>query len=207
MNRKDRELQDNFPTIMAPKFEALAPCKPGKTRLIMGHDGLYIETRQEWGHLIRQLWHSEKKLPYGVVKEVDTFRDIVNAMWPIMHDEVLPHAAKSADENKEWTGYIIHTPKGLKYLPVTSHSTADSARHEIPELPEDHYLVVDIHSHHRLEPNFSSADDDEDESGVRIRIVLGGYQYKKDVEEIFFRWILRYSVEGFFFDWRSNGEM
>lgn len=206
VNTKDTILQDHFPTVMAPKYEALDPCETGKTRLIVGHDGLYIETRQVWGHLVRKLWNSGRMLPYGIVREIDTFRDIVNAIWPVMHAEVLPHAATFAEKDKEWAGYITHTPYGLKYLPLTFHSTDVSASYEIPKLPEDHHLVVDIHSHHGMEPCFSPTDDEDDKGGVRIRMVLGAYQYKKDIDEVFFRWVLRYSVEGFFIDWRGHGE-
>jgi len=118
MNRKDLILQNHLPTVMAPKFEEIIPCEIGKTRLVMGHDGLYIETNQIWGRLVRKLWHSDRLLPYGVVKEVDTFRDIVNSIWPIMHEEVIPHAAEYAAKKIEWAGQIIYTPQGLRYLPL-----------------------------------------------------------------------------------------
>jgi PRTRC genetic system protein A len=205
MNRKDLILQNHLPTVMAPKYEEIVPCETGKTRLVMGHDGLYIETCQIWGCLVRKLWHSERQLPYGVVEEVDTFRDIVNSIWPIMHEEVIPHAARYAANKTEWAGQIIYTSEGLKYLPLDFTSSGLNARYELPRLPEGEHFVVDIHSHHEMPPSFSVTDDQDDSGGVKIRMVLGNYRHIAEANTHFFQWKCRYTVEGFFFDWREYG--
>lgn len=203
MNRKDLILQNHLPTVMAPKYEKIAPCETGKTRLIMGHNGLYIETNQVWGRLVRKLWHSERQFPYGLVEEIDTFRDIVNGVWPIMHEEVIPHAAEYAATKTEWAGQIIYTPSGLRYLPLNFTSDEFKARYELPALSEGEHFVIDIHSHHGMTPSFSETDDQDDSGGVKIRMVLGNYRHISEANTHFFQWKCRYTVEGFFFDWRE----
>jgi PRTRC genetic system protein A len=205
MNRKDLILQNHFPTIMVPKYEEIIPCETGKTRLIMGHDGLYIETNQIWGCLVKKLWHSDRQLPYGIVEEVDTFKDIVNSIWPIMHEEVIPHAAEYAAKKIEWAGQIIYTPEGLRYLPLDFSSNEVKAHYELPRLSEGEQFVIDIHSHHEMPPSFSETDDQDDSGGVKIRMVLGNYRRIAEANTHFFQWKCRYTVEGFFFDWRAYG--
>lgn len=205
MNNKDQILQDHMPTVMAPKYEEMLPCEIGKTRLVMGHDGLYLETSQRWGRLVKKLWHSDRQLPYGIVEEVDTFRDIVNSIWPIMHEGVIPHAAEFAAKKMEWAGQIIYTAEGLKYLPLDFTSTGLNARYELPRLPDTECFVIDIHSHHEMLPSFSDTDDVDDAGGVKIRMVLGNYRHIREANTHFFQWKCRYTVEGFFFNWREYG--
>jgi PRTRC genetic system protein A len=136
---------------------------------------------------------------------MDTFREIVNSIWPIMHDEVIPHAAEYAATKIEWAGQIIYTSKGLKYLPLDFTSSGLSAHYELPELSEGEHYVVDIHSHHEMPPSFSCIDDQDDSGGVRICMVLGNYRFISEACTHFFQWKCRYTVEGFFFDWREYG--
>ena len=76
MHTFDGLLQKEFPTVMVPKYGDLEPCLMGRSRLLMGRDGLYLETVQPWGRLVRNLWVSQRPLPYGDVEEVDTFQEV-----------------------------------------------------------------------------------------------------------------------------------
>ena len=73
-NLKDRLIQERFPTIMTPRYEALPPCPLHQTRLLMACGGLYIDTLQPFGAFRRCLWFAERDLPYGEVAELDEFR-------------------------------------------------------------------------------------------------------------------------------------
>lgn len=204
MNRLDTIIQNAFPTVVVPKYDDLIPCESGRTRLLMGSAGLYIETMQRWGHLRKQLWHSERKLPYGDVQEVDTFANIVTESWPILHEDIIPAAAHYAEQGKEWAGQIVLGPQGLRYFPLNFISDKVEVTYELPKLCDDEKYVVDVHSHGKMVPFFSPQDDEDDKGGVRIRMVLGDYRYIRESDTFFFQWALRYSVEGYFFNWRNN---
>lgn len=205
MNVLDSIKQKEFPTIMVPQHEELTPCAMGKTRLLIGCNGLYLETMQPWGRLVKQMWQSDRSLPYGEVEEIDEFYQVVDSMWPIVESSVLPEAAKYARNNKEWAGgWITHTPDGLKYLPLEFSATGVSADYHLPKLPENQSYVVDIHSHGKIEPFFSPTDDEDDRGFVRIRIVIGGYEYLANKDMDSFKYKIRYTVEGFFFDYEEG---
>ena len=96
-----------MPTVMVPKYGDLGPCLMGRSRLLMGRDGLYLETVQPWGSLVRNLWVSQRPLPYGEVEEVDTFQEVFIILKEkgIM-TEITSAAAEYAGNDKEWMGWV-----------------------------------------------------------------------------------------------------
>lgn len=204
MNRLDTIIQKAFPTIVVPKYDDITPCESDRTRLLMGSDGLYIETMQRWGHLRKKLWDSKRKLPYGDVEEVDTFANIVTESWSILHQDIIPAAALYAEQGKEWAGQIVLSPLGLRYFPLNFISNESEVTYELPKLCENEKYVIDVHSHGKMAPFFSPQDNEDDKGGVRIRMVLGGYHFIQESETFSFQMELRYSVEGYFFNWRNN---
>lgn len=196
MNKKDELIQKHFPTVMVPKHGELESCGLRQTRLLMGQGGLYIETRQPWGHLIEKLWESPRPLPYGKVDEVDTFEDAFSECLDHLRG-LLPEAEGYAADDLEWAAWIIHDEHDGNFTPVRLRDLYRSAvriRSNLPVLNYDQSLVVDVHSHGRLAPGFSATDDEDDKGGVRICVVLGDYGGPGT-----FRAEARYAVEGFFF--------
>jgi len=205
MNTQDSLLQKHMPTVMVPKYEDLAPCDQGMTRLLRGHSGLYLETRQRWGRLVRMLWQSDRNLPYGDVEEIDEFQAVLDKIWPIIEDEMVSDAIDYVRQDKEWFGYIILTPDGYKYYPVKFKSTAGSARYERPKLPPDCCYVVDVHSHDKIPPFFSPTDNEDDKGGVGIKVVLGNFKPVHVGSQYTYEWVSRYSIEGFHFEGGDDG--
>lgn len=196
MNELDLLRQTEFPTIMVPGFDTLEECCMGKTRLLMARDGLYIETAQPWGHLIKNVWVSPRPLPYGDVVEVDTFKDVFEKhLQPIIQGEMLADAAEYARDNKEWVGWIIYLDGEFKYFPIDFDATRVSADWR-GKRPKGSNLVLDLHSHGRIEPFFSDDDDRDDAGGVKISMVLGNYRRSRGRSD--FESAMRYVVEGFF---------
>lgn len=206
MNKRDLLIEKYFPTVMAPKYEEITPCEHGMTRLIIAEDGLYIETKRVWGSLIKKLWHSDRKLPYGRMEEVDTFIYAVRKAQSIIQEEVIPIAAGFADNNQEWAGQIVYTTKGFKYLPVEFEATSVKASYELPKLAEGEEYFMDIHSHGKMPPFFSPIDNEDDKGGVRVCLVLGNFSKLENSKDQKFTpdWKLRYIVEGFFFDFEDG---
>ena len=112
---------------------------------------------------------------------------------------VLPQAAEYADDNREWAGWIVSTKEeGYSCLPLDFEASAASVfiRHR-PVLPEDTYLVIDVHSHGSMKAFFSSTDNVDDSGGVRLSVVLGGYARNEGRHDFLYE--CRAVVEGFFF--------
>ncbi|MGD0237645.1 MAG: PRTRC system protein A [Syntrophorhabdales bacterium] len=207
MNTKDQLIQQRFPTIMVPRYEELSPCLLHGTRLLVAKGGLYLETAQPFGRFRRRLWDaSDRELPYGEVEEVDEFAEILThpAVMAIFEETILPEAARYADDNREWAGWIVWTnDEGYAYMPLDFEASA--ARVLIkkrPALPEGTCLAIDVHSHGVMKPFFSSTDDFDDSGGVRVSVVLGGYAEDEGRHNFLYK--VRAIVEGFFFRMEVN---
>ena len=198
---KDEIIRRRFPTLMVPREEPLPECPVGETRLLMAADGLYLETNQPWGRLLRRLWSLSRirPLPYGAVEEVDEFHAILqDHIMPIISAYMVEEAAAYARDKKEWAGLAIWDGEGCNYLPVPFNASCLRAEDiQMPKLPEGHYIVGDVHSHHEMSPSFSPIDDNSDSMGARISVVLGNFRVCKEGPR--FDWTARYCVQGFIF--------
>jgi len=196
MNNLDTILQSNLSTIMCPKYESLPYLERQRTRLIMAADGLYIQSHQIWGVLAKQLWKSPRILPYGKIKEADTFKDIIKNIVPTILPQFINEIHKSFSDKKEWQGFIVlDNDRQYKYERAEQELKKTKATYQTPN-PD---VVVDIHTHPGYEASFSMDDyDDDNKGGVKISVCIGsapdGSLYS----------IQRYCIEGFFFpssDW------
>lgn len=198
---KDEVVRKRFPTLMIPREEQLPECPLGETRFLMAANGLYLESNQPWGRFIRRLWNLSRirPLPYGTVEEVDGFLTILQShIMPVISTCMIKEAAAYARDGKEWAGLVILDGEGYYYLPVPFKASCFRAEDiQMPRLPEGHYIVGDVHSHHRMAPSFSPTDDYSDSMGVRISVVLGNFREAEDGPS--FDWRARYCVQGFIF--------
>ena len=198
MNRLDAIIQGSFPTVMVPAHQELEPLKEGMTRLLMAKNGLYLETNPPWGHLVEQLWESPRELPYGVVEERDTFKEVIENtdVLEIIRDEILPAAVAYALRKKEWAGWIIRQNGKYSFMPLNIDASGESVRYNADSLDEGACVVVDIHSHGRINPFFSETDDNDDAGGVKICIVMGNF--REEYSRPLFDPVIRYAIHGFF---------
>jgi PRTRC genetic system protein A len=187
---------------MVPKHGELELCEAGKTRLLMASDGLYLETRTPWGHLVEKLWNSPRPLPYGEVEEVDTFEEAAREAMDAI-EEMKLDAADYAERDLEWAGWVVYGPKGFRYERVKFAATAVSARVTHPKLVNGESLAIDVHSHGTMLAGFSSTDNEDDKGGVRICITLGEFNHDSVGG---WKASCRYVVEGFFFE-RGYGQI
>lgn len=195
MNYIDESLQKEFPTLMVPENEPLPECRMGRTRLLMAKDGLYIDTRQPWGSLTIRLWKSPRELPYGRAEEKDDFEERLREGIKIIENQIIREIEEHAEKGLEWAGIIIWSKdKGMQYYPLSFIATPSDVHYIKPNLPENNYIVIDIHSHHEMNPFFSITDNIDECGRVRISICLGNYNKEKKQ----FEKAMRYAVEGFF---------
>lgn len=197
LNRFDEAIQKHFPTVMAPVYGELEKVPHDKTRLIVGKDGLYLDTAKTWGMLRKRLWLSPRDIPYGEVLERDTFKKAITGhVMPVLQKSgAIKEAADLARERKEWAGFVVYDSQNGSFSYKRAGIIAESARvrYQIEPLSSTESIVADIHSHHLMPPYFSATDDIDDAGGVKISLVLGDFDGRRFAIE----W--RYAVEGFFF--------
>ena len=201
MNRKDQLIQERFPTIMVPAYEELSACPLHQTRLLIARSGLYIDTSLPFGRFRRCLWPStDRELPYGEVEETNEFEAILMdpVVKSIFESTILPEAARYAEDNREWAGWIVWTREGYSYMPLDFEASGTSVLiKDRPAFPEGTCLAIDVHSHGAMKPFFSSTDDLDDSGGVKLSVVLGSHSREEGRHRFLYRY--RIVVEGFFF--------
>jgi len=205
MNKYDEIIKKNMPVVVVPAYEPLPQNEIGKTRFLMAREGLYIQTTPPWGTLTRIVWRSPRPLPYGAVEEENTFVKVLDDATNIIKSVIVPVAAKYARYGKEYAGLITWHPDGYyEHLPVDFTSTEVEISYRVPKVSNGAHIAIDIHSHGRIRPYFSTTDDADDAGGVKIGVVLGNYRRREGIDT--FDSVIRYSVEGFHFYEMSDME-
>lgn len=109
----------------------------------------------------------------------------------------IANALHKAKEEKEWAGWITYSLETelYTYLPLqVIHEPRSRVEYRYPELCENEYLVIDLHSHPFDMPSFSSTDDEDNKGGVRLAGVIS---FDKSMVPTL---TVRLCVEGHFFE-------
>lgn len=174
----DVALFDSAPTVAVPKHAKFAPLTDVGHRFLMTAQGVFIEVRRPWLHVIQQLAkHNDAgpRPPYGDIEpKIELAFGRLGAALPFLQAfaeearESLPneHAAWIVwDQQKQQLAY--------KALHVSS-ATPGSITFDRPLLEAHESLAIDIHSHGDGAAFFSAQDDADDAGEVKISGVLGG---------------------------------
>lgn len=153
----DRALFSAMPTVLAPKRDPLPELGVGHSRLVLAHDGLYIEARSNVLHARGRIAAAEK-LPYG---EAPAFveRLIPSDCQPLLGDAV-EHAAAACPN--EWAAVIIGDGPTLRlYQPPVLDCTSARIRYDATAI-DPLNIMWDIHSHGQDNSYFSTQDNLDD---------------------------------------------
>lgn len=169
----DTLLQAACPTLMVPKFGSFEPLdKPGQ-RYLSACDGLWIEIRRPWLHL---LWpiavQDDFTMPYGALeKKVEL---AFNKIPPPLIEQFLTDA--TAAFPNEFGAWLVWNDeeKERVYRPLeATEATGAFLQFERPTLADHESLAVDLHSHGRHRALFSTTDNRDDRGEVKIAGVYG----------------------------------
>ncbi len=165
---RDRALFSTAPMVMQGRHSPLPPLRPGQTRYVAGHDGIYLEARSQAVHA-RAKYANTPTLPYG---QCVPFIELPGGpIPPYMIDAMKKRACEAAP--KEWAGAVVWRDGGYHLVvPEVVSVSGHHISYRRDSLPEDR-LVLDVHSHGHCTPFFSSTDDASDLGGVYIALVLG----------------------------------
>jgi PRTRC genetic system protein A len=197
----DRLVQKYQPVIMAPKESEVAPCPVNSMRFIMGEEGLYLDTRTKWGALTVGLWQSPVLLPYGPIREHDSFQDRLPDVTHLIAGHMLDEIVRYAGDGLEWFGVITWDGTQSIYTSTAFDATRDSLNYGLT-IPQGQSLIAEVHSHGLGAPGFSSVDDQDDLNGIKLSVVIGQCHPDRDSYPI----VWRYCVNRFLFN-ENKGEL
>lgn len=176
LDYRDYLTQSVCPTLPVPKHGELPDMDNGH-RFLVANDGLWIEIKRPWLHMIWPLaQQTGVAIPYGSLRRKAQF-----AFGKLPVDLILAFAndatAALPNEAAAWLIWHEETPFMESYLeyrhlpPVSAGS--GHIQFERPALAPYQHLAVDLHSH-GAGPAFFSAQDNQDDAGeVKISGVIG----------------------------------
>lgn len=179
MNSIDTALQLNSPVIAVPAYEELQPLMEPGHRFLGARDGLWIEIRRPWVHVVWPIAICKEpvSIPYGSLSKkvelgFDTFPiDILNLF---MTDALLQHPAEVGG-----VGIWNSVSQTFRYEKCTVVASGlGHLRQTFPSLTEDESVVFDFHSHGPIPAYFSDTDCSDVGSDVVLAGVVGNLNSK-----------------------------
>lgn len=172
----DAALTRAAPVAIVPVHCEFEPLLENGHRFLMAADGVYLEARRPWLHIIQRLAEQKAvRMPYGAIEpkvefafgkvgaalaELREFGEVARLKSPI-------EAAASLiwnDESREFA---------LRYPLLIGEPTGSHVQYQQIELGEHESLAIDLHSHGLHPAIFSGTDDIDDAGSVKIAGVFG----------------------------------
>lgn len=167
----DALLQKQVPTVMVPRFEFFTPLAHDGHRFLAASDGLWIEVRRPWLHLIWPLaQQTQVAMPYGALQPVVEHKiKLPRHLFLRFAEEARVHLP---NEHAAWVTCLEDGTVAYRDVGV---NTATPSRHvyKMPELGEGEHPFIDLHSHGVEKAFFSPKDNESDLGEYKIAAVLG----------------------------------
>lgn len=177
LDYRDYLLQGTCPTVPVPKFGELPAMVGNGHRFLIAADGLWIEIKRPWLHLIWPLAkQTDVAIPYGSLRQKAQF---AFGKLPVALIRKFADDAKAALPNEAAAWLVWNSEWGdetdcLEYIPLPPVSAGSGhIQFERPALAPYKSLAVDLHSHGAGKAFFSSQDNQDDAGEVKISGVIG----------------------------------
>ncbi|WP_230945221.1 PRTRC system protein A [Burkholderia cepacia] len=173
----DNALFDSAPVAAVPRHAEFAPLMDVGHRFLLAAEGLFVEVRRPWLHLIQQIstLDAGPRPPYGsITPKIEFAFGRLGAAEP--HFRRFAAEANSAAPN-EHAAWVVwnSTENKLEYKPVEIKSATPGSLDVVrPALADHESLVIDLHSHGVSPAFFSDTDDADDAGEVKVSGVIGG---------------------------------
>jgi PRTRC genetic system protein A len=168
----DAALMAATPTVAAPKYGRMEPLEASGQRYVVARDGLYLEIRRGFVHMMVPVGHVASPTPYGAV----TARVVLLCGRPPMEllQRFKREAARAAPfEHAAWLTWQEGTGQ-WRYREVHAKDVSASRVHYgTPALENGEWRVLDMHSHGCAPAYFSAQDNADDFGAVKLSLVLG----------------------------------
>lgn len=174
----DAALFDSAPTVAVPKHAKFQPLVDVGHRFLMTAQGVFVEVRRPWLHVIQQLTKlndAGPRPPYGDIEpKIELAFGRLSAAVPYLQAFAEEARAALPNEHAAWIVWDQQKQQlAYKALHV-SNSTPGSITFDRPVLESHESLAIDVHSHGDGAAYFSAQDDADDTGEVKISGVLGG---------------------------------
>lgn len=170
----DAIIQSQFPTVLAPRFAALAPMEGTGDRFILTAHQVLMEVSRPWLHAVQPISALfARPTPYG-----EGPKPGINLRCGPVPKAMLDRFVQQARAATplETAAWIVWDAKAreFQYLPLSNISvSAGHVKFDRPRLPDGVHLVMDIHSHGELGAFFSPQDDADDADQLCLSAVVG----------------------------------
>ncbi|PRH49742.1 PRTRC system protein A [Burkholderia multivorans] len=174
----DEALFDSAPVATVPRHAEFAPLLDVGHRFLLAAEGLFIEIRRPWLHLIQPLAQVDgaySRPPYGSLDaKIEFAFGRISAAEQHLRRFAADAAQVAPNEHAAWIIWN-ETRRELVYREVeVTNSTPTKITINRPALADDESLVFDLHSHGTGPAGFSQTDDADDAGEVKIAGVIGG---------------------------------
>lgn len=173
MNPLDTALQASAPVAMVPKYEEMQWLEQSGHRFLMAADGLWLEVRRSWLHLVWPLAKQEAvAMPYG---QVEKRCQVAGGKLPADLIQRFVTDAQLAG-HVEHAAWIVWDAEAQRYhyqdVEVLS-ATEGHVDYLRPKLADGKEMAIDLHSHGADYAYFSPKDNKDDRGEVKVSIVVG----------------------------------
>lgn len=174
----DNALFDSAPVAAVPRHAEFAALLDVGHRFLLAAEGLFVEIRRPWLHLIQQISAVDAagpRPPYGSLDQKIEFAfGRLGTAEPHLRRFAAAAAEVAPNEHAAWIVWN-DTRKELVYREVeVTSSTPTAITINRPTLADDESLAFDLHSHGTGPAGFSATDDVDDAGEVKIAGVIGG---------------------------------
>jgi len=169
----DRVLQQHTPVVMVPLFGEFVPLADTGHRYLAARDGLWLEVRRPWLHLIWPFARQQAvQMPCG------TLRKTVEVAFGKVPSECLSEfLADAVEAHPHEVGAVVVWNEATGSLEYRLRQTVEASRGHLralwPTLADGEWVVIDLHSHGGLDAFFSSTDREDTGTEVVIAGVVG----------------------------------
>lgn len=175
----DRAIQAQVPLEYAPIKSPYIPLQTNGRRYVLAKDGLYLEYKTEWLHILKRVSVMEglHQSPFGEITEFCKIHNTQSLM-----KAVSLFAIQSKGDEIERGAYVMFDKNTAKYLTtelVALDSGQSHLRYQSAPLQENHLLVGDIHTHGFSDSFFSPTDNADDAKGYKMAFVIGNLDKEK----------------------------
>jgi PRTRC genetic system protein A len=180
-------LQQHFPVALVARDGSMEPPSRHGIRYLVGSSGLWIEANWPWMRA-RFLAHPFLTGGPALYGDPEPLLELPR-LRPSLFQEFLALARESAPN--EMAGWILYRPEdGAQRLVIPAQvATPDTVDYQRPETGDGEFAVWDIHSHGDHPAFFSSRDNGDDLSDVKIALVVG--QVGEDSPSLVSRLVVR----------------
>ncbi|MBR8316032.1 PRTRC system protein A [Burkholderia dolosa] len=173
----DEALFDSAPIATVPRHAEFTPLLDVGHRFLLAAEGLFVEIRRPWLHLIQPVAPMEgagPRPPYGsLTPKIEFAFGRLGAAE--QHFRRFGADARAAAPNEHAAWIIWDSEKReLAYRNLEiDHATPSNITFKRPPLADNESLVVDLHSHGTTNAFFSDVDDRDDAGEVKLSAVVG----------------------------------